>query len=215
MRKAKGLAEIEARMEKIPEGTFRREVLSVVKEFKTNWIKLGQCLYTVKKDKLYKDWGFMTFEAYCAGEIGIKRATAVKLLNSYYFLEHEEPELLRAYGADDTPVSRIPHYESVNALRLAKRSDKLSESDYASLKRLAIDEGREPKDVGKELRSILLASRGEEDPSEARRKRRRAAITRMVSALNNFKKEAEAAKLLPQKVMRDIERLVSELKEQI
>ena len=69
--------------------SFRYSVLEAARGFKSSWIDLGQLLYSVSKDKKYKDWGFLTFEAYCEKEVGIKQATAMKMLKSYYFLEKE------------------------------------------------------------------------------------------------------------------------------
>ena len=69
----------------------RNKTLDAAKRHKASWIELGQYLYAIYKDKYYKDWGYLTFEAYCGKEINVKLSTASKLLKSYDFLEKEEP----------------------------------------------------------------------------------------------------------------------------
>ena len=214
MKKSKSLTRIEDRMESMDQSSFRYEVLNVVKEFKLNWLKLGQYLFTIKKDKLFKDWDFMTFEAYCNSEIGIKRQTAVKLLNSYHFLEREEPALLKEYRDDEKPVASLPNYETVNALRLAKENKSIDKGDYATLRRQALEEGREPKDVCSQMRSMVLAAR-EDDPVEAREKRRSGTITRCLTMLNRFRGEMEAGKLVPYKLLKDFDKLIIELQQEL
>ena len=115
----KSLSNIERRMDESSGDPIRRRMLECAKNFKTSWIDLGQSLYSVWKDKLYKDWGYMTFEAYTAKEIGIKKQTAMKLLKSYYFLEKEEPVMLDKERAEGASPAALPNYESVNVLRLA------------------------------------------------------------------------------------------------
>ena len=76
-------------------GSFRYKVLDAARGFKSSWMELGQYLFTVYRDKLFKEWWYLTFEAYTAKEIGIKQPTAMKLLRSYSFLEKEEPVFLK------------------------------------------------------------------------------------------------------------------------
>ena len=104
----KSLEGISSKMESIDKESIRYRILNSAKNFKTSWIDLGQSLYSVWKDKLYKEWGYMTFEAYTAKEIGIKKPTAIKLLKSYYFLEREEPAYLRKDSADTVSAAAAP-----------------------------------------------------------------------------------------------------------
>ena len=77
--KTKSLERLEEKMTGIEEGSIRYRVLQSAKNFKTSWIDLGQALYSVWKDKSYKGWGYMTFDAYSQKEIGIKKATAIAI----------------------------------------------------------------------------------------------------------------------------------------
>src|SRR3989338_4514298 len=92
---------------------FRGKVLDAAKRYKASWIELGQYLYNVYRDKLYRNWDYLDFEIYCVKELHLKQSTAVKLLKSYSFLEQEKPELVRASSEGSLPKA-VPNYESVN-----------------------------------------------------------------------------------------------------
>ena len=53
--KTKTLENIERLMENTNSDAVRYRVLQSAKNFKTSWIELGQSLYTVWKDKLYRE----------------------------------------------------------------------------------------------------------------------------------------------------------------
>ena len=129
----------------------RNQVLNCARNFKTNWIEMGRMLQTVYRGKHYRDWGYREFETYCVKEIGIKVLTAQKLLRSYYFLEKEEPSYARKDQYEDREASKVPDYESVNVLRLAK-GKKIDEDDYDRLRQKVLDEGRPVQAVRKEYR---------------------------------------------------------------
>ena len=82
----KSLQNIEEKMKGLDENSLRYHILESAKSFKTSWVELGRSLYSVWKDKLYKEWGYSTMDAYTGKEIGIRKQTAMKLLKSYYFL---------------------------------------------------------------------------------------------------------------------------------
>lgn len=119
--KTKSLSALEQKMQGLSSDSLRYQILNHTKHFKTSWVELGQALYSAWKDKLYKEWGFSTFEAYTAKEIGIRSQTALKLLRSYYFLEKEEPRLLRKEYADQAQASSMPTLDSIDTLRLAQK----------------------------------------------------------------------------------------------
>jgi len=210
----KSLAGIERRMEESGVDPIRRRVLECAKNFKTSWIDLGQALYSAWKDKLYKEWGYMTFEAYTAKEIGIKKPTAMKLLKSYYFLEKEEPVLLQKERSEDTGAAAVPSYESVNLLRLAKNKKALDDDDYRALKRDVFQGGKDAGDVRKSLTSIMQ-QREELDPEEARLKRRSASLRRFIATLKALKTEAETTKMLPQAILKEASQLIAKLESEI
>ncbi|MEI8344904.1 MAG: hypothetical protein WCG06_02410 [Candidatus Omnitrophota bacterium] len=153
--KSKSISNIELQMQRLDPGSYRYQTLQASKDFKNSWIILGRYLYTVYKDKLYKDWGFLTFEAYCAKEVGIRQNTAVKLLKSYYFLEKEEPDYLQKEAFEKRRPDQIPTVDSVNALRLAKGNEAISEDDYEELRDDVLENAREESEVKKKVRYLL------------------------------------------------------------
>lgn len=192
----------------------REQTLEIARQHKASWIELGQCLYTIYKDKLYKNWGFLAFETYCRKELGIKETTASKLIRSYAFLEREEPRILTSEFKEEQPPSGIPHYESVNLLRLARENKKIRTEDFAELRQAVLNAGKEPKEVRAQVKKVLSESE-ERSPAEVRRARRNTVIRRLVTFLGNVKKEVEAERLLPGYLLKQIADLSRKLEDQI
>jgi len=212
--KTKSLRNIEEKMEGLDTNSLRYHILQSAKNFKTSWIELGRALYSVWKDKLYKEWGYQKFEAYTAKEIGIRKQTAMKLLKSYYFLEKEEPAYLKEGYASASEPARLPNYEAVNILRLAKDRRALDNQDYAHLKRQVFQEGKDPSTLRKDL-TTLIRQREELEPAEALEKRKTATLKRLLSTLKSLKKEIEIGKLLPASIIKEAAALISKLEEQL
>ena len=209
----KSLARITHHMEGLDQDSLRYKVLLNAKNFKTSWLELGQALYSVWKDRLYKDWGYMTFDAYTSKEIGIKKMTAMKLLKSYYFLEKEEPSYLQKnYEPDE--VNRLPSYESVNVLRLAKNKRELDPGDYAHLKKYVFEMGGDAGDVKKDL-TQLMKQKEELEPAQARRKRRVAMIKRLLTALKTLRTDIETSKMLPASILNETSSLIQRIEQEI
>lgn len=211
--KSKSLEGIEAKMEHLDQDSFRYHVLDSAKNFKTSWIDLGRSLYTVLKDKLYKEWGYSNFDIYTAKEIGIRKPTAMKLLRSYYFLEKEEPMYLKNDYARAQQAATVPSYESVDVLRMAK-SKKLDEEDYQNLKKQVFEKGKDAREVKKDL-STIIRQRVELEPEEAREKKRAVTVHRFIGTLKALKQELEIGKLLPASLLRETESLISKLEAQL
>ncbi|MBF0216569.1 MAG: hypothetical protein HQL30_06195 [Candidatus Omnitrophica bacterium] len=62
--KTKVIRDIESKMDELDPESLRYKVLDGAREFKSSWIKLGQALYTVWKDKHFRGWGYAEFEVY-------------------------------------------------------------------------------------------------------------------------------------------------------
>ncbi|MFA6321487.1 MAG: hypothetical protein WCY36_06505 [Candidatus Omnitrophota bacterium] len=212
--KTKSLERIEEKMVGVEEDSIRYRVLQSAKNFKTSWIELGQSLYTVWKDKAYKEWGYLTFDAYTQKEIGIKKPTAMKLLKSYYFLEKEEPAYLQKEYSESQPPASVPSYEAVNLLRLAKSKNTLDQDDYQRVKKDVFQEGKDPGQVKKDLTS-LIRQREELTPDEARQRRKFTVIKRIISTLKTLKTDAEAQKLLSVDLVKDISGLIRKLETEL
>lgn len=194
-------------MEGVETGSVRHQALQCAKNFKTSWVELGQVLYSIWKDKGYKAWGYMTFDAYTAKEIGIKKQTAMKLLKSYYFLEKEEPAYLTKEYAETADAAALPGYETVNILRLAKDNEAVDKSDYHRLKKDVFEMGKEPAEVKKDI-TALIRQRRELDPEEAREKKRASAIKRFLGTLKALKTELETSKMVSSAVIKEVSSLI-------
>jgi hypothetical protein len=205
---------IERKLEIAEEGTARHKVLSSAKSFKTSWFDLGQSLYSVWRDRLYKDWGYATFDAYTAKEIGIKKPTAMKLLKSYYFLEKEEPNYVERAAVSPENPARTPTYDAINLLRLAKNKKTLDGGDYAHLRREVLEMGREAGLVKKDLTS-LMKQREELLPDEARHKKKVAVLKRLITSLKALRTDIENSKLLPAAMVKEISGLIHKIELEI
>lgn len=208
--KSRSLERIEEKMSSIPEDSIRYKILKSAKDFKTSWVDLGQALYSVWRDKSYKEWGYLTFDAYTSKEIGIKKPTAMKLLKSYFFLEKEEPLYLQKNFTESSDPSKLPTYESVNLLRLAKNKNALDKDDYAGLKESILEMGKDAREVKKDL-TTLMRQREELEPEEARRKRKVAVIKRLLSALKTLKTDLETSKMLPVSTIKEVANLIHKI----
>jgi len=212
--RSKSLSNIENTMQELDENSMRYHVLKSAKDFKTSWIELGQTLYSVWKDKLYKEWGFSTFDAYTAKEIGIKKDTAFKLLRSYYFLEKEEPALISRDYTKDADTATLPTYEAVNTLRLAKNNKNIDQEDYSKLKKYVIEKGQDARDVKKDL-TQMIKQRQELDPEESREKRKVSLLKRLIGVLRSVQTEIKTGKLLPAQIVKEADSLISKLEDEI
>ena len=212
--RTKSIERLEEKMTGVEEGSIRYRVLESAKNFKTSWIELGQALYSVWKDKAYKEWGYMTFDAYTQKEIGIKKATAMKLLKSYYFLEKEEPAYLQKENSESKSPAAVPSYESVNLLRLAKNKNALDKDDYQRFKKDVLEKGREPGQFKKDL-TALMREREDLSPQEARQRRKVSIVRRLVSTLKTLRTDIETQKMLPVNLVKEVSVLINKLESEI
>ncbi len=208
--KTKSLRSIEEKMENLDSGSLRYHILESAKNFKRSWIELGRSLYSVWKDKMYKEWGYVNFDVYVSREIGIRKQTAMKLLKSYYFLEKEEPQYLKNDYADASQAANIPSYESVDILRQAKNKKVLDEHDYNNLKKEIFEKGRDAQELKKNL-GVIIRQRQELDPQEAQEKRKLAIVRRLVGQLRMLKQEVEVLKMLPMPLIKELDALIKKI----
>jgi hypothetical protein len=212
--RSRGIKNIENRMMGIENSDMRYKVLESAKGFKTSWILLGRALFTVWKDKLYKEWGYQEFDTYVLKEIGIKKQTALKLLKSYSFLEKEEPKYLERDIAGQEATASVPTYESVDVLRLAKERKDLDRSDYARVRKYVLEEGKDVDYVKKDL-ACIIKDKNEADPDETAAKKRTTLLKRLLSVLRSVKTELKASKGLSQNMIKEIDALIGNLEKEI
>lgn len=209
LQKTKSISQLEERMGDLDPASLRYKVLDCARGFKSSWIELGQYLFSVYKDKHFKDWGYLTFEAYCLKEIGIKQATGMKLLKSYSFLEREEPRFLKKQSIEERKPTQIPSYESVNALRLAKESERISENDYETLREEVLDNVKDDSEVKKKIKYILKSNTPKATPEE-KEDRKSQVITKFLSQLRTARHEMGLLEF-PTKIVKQIDDLVEVL----
>jgi len=212
--RTKSIRRIEEKIEQTSDNPLRQRMLEAAKNFKTSWIELGQSLYSVWKDKLYREWGYNNFDAYTSKEIGIKKQTSMKLLRSYYFLEKEEPWYLQSGHRDDAETNTLPTYETIDVLRLAKNKKELDDQDYANFKKEIFQKGKDAGQARKEL-TALIRQRQELEPKEAWEERRKKTVKRFLSILKSLKEEIKSSKLLSASVIKQADSLIEELESEI
>ncbi len=206
----KSLETLEERLTSTDPSSLRHQVLKSAKNFKTSWIDLGQALYTVWKDKLYKDWGYAKFETYTSKEIGIRKQTAVKLLRSYFFLEKEEPAYLKKDYNEEADAASLATYDSIDALRLARNKKGIDKIDYEQIKKNVLEKGKDAREVKKSL-TALIKQREELLPEEAWQKKRLSLLKRSLTLLKSLSAEIKLAKVFPTQVVKDLDKLISKL----
>jgi hypothetical protein len=212
--KPKSIEQLEEKIQHSLDDPLRCAVLESAKLFKTSWIELGRSLYTVYKDKKYKEWGFNEFENYTSKEIGIRKETSMKLLRSYFFLEKEEPDYLRSQFRKDAAAGSIPTYETVDVLRQAKNKKILGDKEYQALKSQIFEKGKDARQVKKDL-TAMIRSREELEPEVAWEKKREVTLKRMLSVLTSLKNEAKSSKLVSAQIIKETEALINKLELEI
>jgi hypothetical protein len=133
---SKAVRAIAERLAEIPPDSPRHEVLQVARRFKTSWVELGNKLLEVRRRKMFEEWGYDSFDAYCQEEIRIKPRTAAKLTASYSFLKESEPAVLKRDGI----ANPIPDPEAVEVLRRAHEESKVPEAEYRRIRDLAFED---------------------------------------------------------------------------
>lgn len=192
----------------------REETITIAKSHKASWIKLGQYLHSIYKNKLYKEWGYLSFSVYCKKELNVKENTASKLLKSYLFLEKEEPRFIKEELLEEEKPNTIPNYEAVNLLRLAKQNKNIPTEDFSDLRHAVFNGGEEGKEIRTQVKKILEEN-NPKDPAEVRRSKRNSVIKRLMTILSSAKRELNSDKLLPTYLLKQMDDLTHKLEDQL
>ena len=208
---SRAIQKLEERMADLQPGSLRHQTLEAAKRFKSSWIELGRMLWTVYREKKFREWGYLTFEAYCAKEVGIRAPTAKKLLHSYYFLEKEEPSTLKRLASSDSgpaPV-QVPSADSVNLLRLLKNRQEVPAEDYQKVRGYVLEKGKEAQEVRREVQSLLEDNRA--DPEQVQQARAKSAVRRMIGTLKALRRQLSGGELVPKKILVEVDGLAKKL----
>jgi len=164
-----------ARIEDLPEGSMRRRVLEGARRFKSSWVELGRLLSQVRRESLWREWGFPSFEAYCAKELFIRGHTAEKLTLSYGFLERHEPEMARPREPRPAPA-----FEVIDVLSRAEALGRLPGEGYREI-RDEVLAGPTPAAVSRRLDERFGPAPRPPRPGRAERLERLAAAARRLA----------------------------------
>ena len=152
---------------------------------------------------MFKYWSCLEFDHYRVME-----------LRSYQYLEHEEPKVIQSHFSDKGEPRKIPSYESVNILRLARNNKRITPKDVELIHEDVFEAAREPKEIRAHPRR-LCSDREVKEPAELRKPRRNAAIQRLVSVLTRTRRELEAENFLPAYLLNPIDDPGKKLEDQI
>ena len=145
---------------------------------------------------------------------GLKKSIALKLSRSYIFLEREEPVYLKKEFQESREPKKVPHYDEIDFLRLAKGKKELTKTEFNRLKNDIFEKGKTAAMVRKDL-TTLMKERKEVDPEEERDKRNERSLRGLIKALEEFNKDMETLKLVPDEIIKHSKDLREELLTQL
>jgi hypothetical protein len=192
----------------------RSRVQETAKDFKTAWVELAQALYAIHRDRLYEYWGYERFEHYVEREVGLQKTLALKLVNTYSFVEQQEPQFLQEAFHEHRDAAATPELDAIHVLRLARNKKELTKHDYADLHKQVFEKGKGAVAVRKELTAIIK-ERKPVNPDEERAQRSAACVRRLLSAMRSFRKDAETLKLIRADLVSQAEELIKQLESEI
>jgi hypothetical protein len=204
------LRRIDERLQELDPQSLRYRVLVSLRRFRASWVELGRLLSEVQVGGDYKEWGYDDFEVYCAGELGLKKPTVKKLINSYRYMQRSVPERLHAwdeYDGQGTPPE-MPEYQTVDLVRQAQEREDLDEDQKQHFHRLAFDEGAEETALRKEIRGAISAADEGADDATVQRRRELADIKRTCQVL---RRKLADSRCVPEGLRERFDRLLAEL----
>ncbi|MBU2512547.1 hypothetical protein KJ966_14520 [bacterium] len=140
----------EENVKRVDLNSYRTQLVQSAKVFKSNWIQFGEHLTKVASDKLYQEWGFKSFEDYCREEIRIKKLTAMKLTNAYFFMTKEDPEIFK-----HSNLQNNLDLDAVAVLQKAKSDDNCSPDFYSELRSSALDKGQSGPSLARKFKKMI------------------------------------------------------------
>ena len=191
----------------------RTHILGVTRNFKNCWRNLAQALQLVWKDKLYREWGYSTFDQYTEKEITMRKHTAMKLIRSYEFLESEKENLSHTQenSKEDEPREPALTFEAANLLQRAKKT--LGDENYQKVKKDLLRENKDTQEVKKDLTALILKRRKDLDPEKERTRQNKFAVNRFLAVLRTFNRDIETLKMLPDSIAAEIKSLIEKIEQ--
>jgi hypothetical protein len=165
-----------ARAEALPPGSTRRQVIEGARRFKAAWVEFARLLSEVRRGELWREWGYPSFDRYCASELFVRKATAEKLTASYGFLERHEPRLAQGLGEE-----KAPPFEVIEVLSRAEAAGRLSPDGWRELRDEVIDRAPTPAALNRALAERFGPEPKAPRPPRGERLARLAAAARRVA----------------------------------
>lgn len=127
----------------------RRQLIDAARSFKSNWVTFGEYLTRVASEKRYLEWGYRSFEEYCRLEIRIRKSTAIKLTNAYFFATESEPSISGSFESKG-----VPELDVVNFLHKARADETCSDEMFEALKEGALEKGESGTTLARRLKQM-------------------------------------------------------------
>jgi hypothetical protein len=130
----------------------RAALIACARRFKASWLELGEALTRVRREGLWKGWGYGSFEEYGKSELHLRAETIEKLTGSYLFLQKRAPAVLGRDGLREP----IPSYQAVDFLRRAEEEDNAGGEAMAEVRKLVLDDGASLASVARQYKDVLF-----------------------------------------------------------
>ena len=192
---------IEEKARTVPPGSFRHTVLTAARRFKASWVELGKLLVRVRNDASFTEWGYETFDVYCAKELRIRKATADKLTRSFGFLERHEPKAM----AQEDIAETAPAFEVVEVLAQAEDRGQLSAQEYRSIRDSIWNPEKPVSELRREFQDRWPAPEPERGGGDG--------LKRLSALANRLAAELKAEKKVPRTVVERAEALADDVAE--
>jgi hypothetical protein len=202
--------QMEDRMMAVSDDPVRADALQKARAFKRTWLELAESLSRITEKRLWEQWGFTDFDAYCRKELHLRGSTVAKLLGSYRFLETSAPRVIERARTDHAPdfAAPIPSLKTVEFVQKATDRGAADDETMRAIHRVAFDEGVEAPVLAKKFGELVFPQTAGEKKDKLRAQI--SAAARRLSALI-----AEDGSPVPRQLAIRIEETVGELLEAI
>ncbi|MDB4963687.1 MAG: hypothetical protein JWP01_3686 [Myxococcales bacterium] len=181
----------------------RADTLQKARAFKRSWLELAEALNRANDKKLWEQWGFSDFDAYCRKELHLRGSTVQKLLGSYRFLETSAPRVIERARTDHFE-SPIPSIATVEFVEKATREGHADEETLRTIHKSAFEDGVEKSGLSRKFGEIVFPVSNADRKEKLRASI--AAAARRLSALI-----AEDGAPVPKQMAIKVEEMVGEL----
>ena len=134
----------------------RSELIEMTKKYKASWFPdLGELLYKVKNDRLYRSWSdkngnkFRSFTKYSEHDLHICSSVASDIVLAYGYIATHHKKMIENFPSD----GKIPGYNDIVILLRAK--NKISDNDFESIDKMLFNDQIGRDKLRKRLRDLV------------------------------------------------------------